>query len=171
MNTSYRLAIYLVIECAMVLTHQTEHENRLTVNWDKLNHIEIQQMYTEQLKLRAASHWAMNPRVPDNKQNITIMYKDTMNMVNAVTNTLPQTKPQRRLKSCWSNKLTTLSREKKTSWYEWKQQGQPGDSTNQYWVRYKAAKRSFRQKQRRSMFAENLQQVDEKTKTILKNGE
>ena len=65
---------------------------------------------------------------------------------------LPQIRFDKRLKPYWNKDLTSLSKSKKQTRYDWIKQGRSKDPNNSTYIDYKESKRLFRKEKRRLQF-------------------
>jgi hypothetical protein len=101
----------------------------------------------------------------DRVDSAEALEKLTEDTKNAILKTSAQLATDHRksshLKPYWTSQLTALSKEQKAAWRAWVEAGRPRDQANEVLARYKAAKRTFRRKQREADNEYHIKQIEQ----------
>ena len=136
------------------------------IAWKNINEKDIDSMYTKPLGERLGQielHIDEVESMADRNREINLVdtiLQDIVDVIHEVSNKLPHTKYNKKLKPYWSKHLSLLSKTKKQAWFEWMLKDKPRDDDPDF-IRYKAAKKEFHTAVKRAKDAYELSQMEE----------
>ena len=153
MNTSDHVPISMILDIKLPRLYNVNASRVPRPAWNKLSRDEIIQCYTTPLE------GVLGPLYIKYLQSIgtcnelsteVLLEQIVRHMIETSNTHIIKTKYRHNVKPYWSNLLSKLNKAKNSAWHQWIAQGKPRKSDNQYWLKYKEAKRVFRAKQRNS---------------------
>jgi len=168
LNTSDHMALRAVIDIDLPRCHNYVPTDMYKVAWNRLSIEQIHDGYTLQLERILYTVYVnyiksidMCPEAPIDD----ILQRIVECILSISREQLPSVNPSKYKKPFWSKSLTSMSKLQKSAWHQWVSQGRPRDNHNEYWLRYKEAKRSFRAAQRNAQKVYEANCIDELCKS------
>ena len=113
------------------------------VRWDKLTRRDVFLKYSSRLRPHIMDILAGVSAVALTQDSIDEAFNRLTSAISTVSLGLPRSKFRKNLKPYWNPDLQELKRQKILTYQVWVREGRPREPTDDFYIRYKAAKKAF----------------------------